>query len=428
MGVQIIPERGIGENLGSAFGTGLQQALGMLAKQKLAGLTKQNEQRQYASQIYPFVSRLPGMTQQKASEISNFMSALHPSERKNVWGNLSSFMGQSQQGAQPQQGAQLGAQSEMPGEPQFSPQQQDQSAFLSKMGVKPYGTQLDLSGLQGAGVAPQGQQGQQGSQQEQQVSPEMQRFQDLFKGPQEKFQEKTIQLKEKGLAQKEELAKDAQQELRERAMSKELGKLSEKYESANESLNYNKVLRELNNSGQLTQGMTADFWEKTGLPTTMWANSSTELAKKVIEQGIATGAQSIGKARGVGAKLLELLRKSYPTLSNSREGMNLILDSTDAVHNEPAIDAYNIGQGLAEDYEKSGDRIPYNFLGKVHQISETETKKKIEGFIKKVKTATDLAPLANVPYQGTVIGAANGYVGRWNSDKNAYDWFTNKKE
>lgn len=186
---------------------------------------------------------------------------------------------------------------------------------------------------------------------------------------------------ERKIEQKERHFNESQNANVEKHLSKGLDNLREKNTEAKTNLATNKILRELSNSGQLVQGLTADAAQKLGLPVSIWGNSPTELASKIIEQNIARGASKFAGSKS-SARLLELMRTNYATLANTPVGFQAILDANDALYNKPEEIVYDAVQELRDKYESEGKKLPYNLLDRAEKVARPKIDKEINESIK----------------------------------------------
>lgn len=207
---------------------------------------------------------------------------------------------------------------------------------------------------------------------------------------------------ERGLAnlelKQQELAQKASIDERD-YIDKFLDPISEKSREASAVTNQNNLLRDLQDTGELKQGLGVDIAQRAGLPLSLVANSMTELADKLLEENIVKRAGAM-KGRP-SAQLLKLMRKSSPTLAQTPNGFRAILDAQDALFADPDKVLYDMGVKVLEEYQGQGKPIGFKYKSEVKRRAQEETDKRIKVASKNIlslfnetrKTVASLAEL-----------------------------------
>ena len=339
MAIQFMPGSRKGSDLGYALGGGAQQVIDSLMQQKLTGLMEQSKQKRYAQQIQPFISQVLGVPQEQTQQVANFLSVMDPSERKNFLSNpgaLQALMSQPQQQQSPQ----------MQGFPQQQEQQQQQQQPPQMQGFP---------------------------QQQAQPNNRLQNLSELFKSPQQRMQEQTLDLKKQTLDMRKEVAGEKKFESRQMENKKDLqASLKTKEGAQNQIRALDNMLR-LDKTKKLNGPLFTKAMETLGF-NWMLSPESQEYAAE--SKALFKDLRETFGARPIGIEF-EAFMKSIPTLQNSPEGRVAIAKNLKAFYEARSVKANVMMDILKNDVNIS----PMDLL----MQTEERSSKEIDGIYDKLK-------------------------------------------
>lgn len=298
MAVQILPNTGMGKNLGDALGSGIQQALGMLAQQKLQNMLR--------TQGAPGLEGL-GFSPEQAQNVS----LLDPMVQREV----------VKQRVQ-------------------APQQQAFAQALSGI----LGEQQPAESL--AGLASE----------EQQMLPQVATSETKFSPQmptnltaQQATQLAQVGLKKQAMGQRERLAGQKMTEQREMAYKKDIDEAVKQRAKLDKQINSLNNIKKYSASGKLNHPATVKLLQKTGMD---WLLSPESQAFMSESKSFYDSFKDLFGARPLGVEFEEF-KKMLPSLMQSEEGRQLIYDNFDRLYQakkaraDAVIDAFKENKNLS---------------------------------------------------------------------------------